>query len=277
METARSRELLSYSTKSAFHCQTHRHCSLNRTRMINNAMGSIKAENRKIILSIYKSHKNTRINVNKIRKTKEQENLKDWGRNEIFEREMKQKEFLFRISQAKKSLNQEEENYEIIRLENSIQACRDKAKILREERIKSKKNLLHRDRLNHCYKIMEQNLSNEISRKIKYSEEKNWKSNLLLEKLKGYSDKKLELNGLLRSKKTLRSKVKNILVNDEGCNRHINHEAKFGTTLKGRQISARRQSAGFEEKNIKLVPDELLVNNFSIEELKFVIHDYISR
>ena len=75
--------------------------------MINKPMEKIKEEKRKIILQIYKSHKETRINVNKIRKTKEQENLKDWGRNEILEREMKQKEFLFRISQAKKLLNQE--------------------------------------------------------------------------------------------------------------------------------------------------------------------------
>ena len=222
-----------------------------------------KLENRAIIISTIQTHKKKRIFIEQLKNSKEHEieNLHNEKQKLLRDKDLEL--FFERLSKCKDEDNKKnDKSFKEPTQTHSKDRYFDQHKEFLS---------LHEKRLLNNHKIKEENLSHKINRKMHNTETKLAKADELLEKMKEYRRKTINFNRECRKKKILRSKIKTVFRKENNICKRCS-EIQFKKVLKNhsKAVSIKEVQTESQVDKRSLSPDEILVNNFSLDQLRKV-------
>ena len=242
---------------------------------------SLKSESRAAVLTAFLGHKERRMAA-KLREEGEKHKVVDVWKEEAKHEKEKQLEDLFdRLSQKKTVIDEVKSKELEDMIKEKIQRSREKVRYLRETFYDQRRSCSIEDRLKMCADKKNKRLSMDTERKQQYFEEKLAKSDLVLMRSKEYRNQTTQLNRERREKKTLRSRVQNVLFKESKgkCERQHRNEERVETILYKDAINKMPKKVvrlnplpmSMSQPMLdKLMPDEALLTYFSSEELRHV-------
>ena len=197
-----------------------------------------------------------------------------WNPMIKMEKEKKINEYFTSLSNTKKGVNFEE-------IKRELDKKMNQAELRYKEYRNSLQNIKQNtttSRIKRYYKKMELNISNELEEKYRRTKYKLDKADLLLEKIKECQTHAIQISKERRQKKILRSKVKEVFMNEFGrrCARHEKSLVRHIVASKREEIMNKKCAEDFlteikSQADIdRHLPDEILVKNFNLKELRYV-------